>query len=86
MYGLILLVMIMCVEALLQKTAGLFETMSFLAKQTSELQMEVQCNLGVRTVRMQTVCDHQNLQITFQVLNVERPLISVESCKRWMRD
>ena len=26
---------------------------------------------------MQTVCDHQNLQITFQVLNVERPLISV---------
>ena len=34
-------------------------------------------HLGVRTVRMQTVCDHQNLQITFQVLNVERPLISV---------
>ena len=34
-------------------------------------------HLGVRTVRMQTVCDHQNLQVTFQVLNVERPLISV---------
>ena len=34
-------------------------------------------HLGVRTDRMQTVCDHQNLQITFQVLNVERPLISV---------
>ena len=44
MYGLILLVMITCVEALLQKTAGLFEMMSFLANQTSELQMEVQCN------------------------------------------
>ena len=44
MYGLILFVMIMCVEALLQKIAGLFETVSFLAKQTSELQMEVQCN------------------------------------------
>ena len=34
-------------------------------------------HVGVRTVRLQTVCDHQNLQITFQVLNVERPLISV---------
>ena len=34
-------------------------------------------HLGVRTVRMQTVCNRQNLQITFQVLNVERPLISV---------
>ena len=34
-------------------------------------------HLGVRTVRMQTICDRQNLQITFQVLNVERPLISV---------
>ena len=34
-------------------------------------------HLGVRTVRMQTVCDHQNLQITLLVLNVERPLISV---------
>ena len=34
-------------------------------------------HLGVRTVRMQTICDRQNLQITFQVLNVERPLLSV---------
>ena len=44
MYGLILLVMIMCAEALLQKIAGFFETLSFPAEQTSELPMEVQCN------------------------------------------
>ena len=31
-------------------------------------------HLGVRTVRMQTICDRQNLQITFQVLNVEQKL------------
>ena len=64
-----------CVEALL---AGFFETLSFSrrtdirAANGSSMQ-----HLGIRTVRMQTVCDHQNLQITFQVLNVERPLISV---------
>ena len=78
MYGLILLAMIMCVEALLQKITGLFETINFLAKQTSELQMEVQCNTWeFEQFECRTVCDHQNLQLTFQVLNVDRPLISV---------
>ena len=40
--------------------------------------MDLRCNTWeFEQFESQTVSDHQNLQITFQVLNVERPLISV---------